>query len=318
MNATVGSCLTATCYANSDCTAGPDTCGGSVQGSCRCGRSSDCGGGACNGRVAGTCTTPTCYLNSDCSHGLGCTGNPQEGTCQANACSSNAQCHGTEQCIGGTCNGCFQSSDCPGSTSQCVGGTPPGTCTGTRTNFPFECIQGPLNPQEAALEFLFFDLSACVSPDNSPPPGPPMPVVSYYPETFTADFTSSCPAGTHVGWRQVQWQATIPSTASIVFAGQTADPAADGGLPNYTGVQSVQLADATTTTPNLPTGWSAALIDVASTDGGSAPGAFNNANPVVTSKGDLRLTITLNPTTNKSQAPTLIQWQVISDCPPSE
>jgi hypothetical protein len=34
---------------------------------------------------------------------------------------------------------------------------------------------GPLTPQEAALEFLFFDLSACVSSESQPPPPPPLP-----------------------------------------------------------------------------------------------------------------------------------------------
>jgi hypothetical protein len=34
---------------------------------------------------------------------------------------------------------------------------------------------GALTPQEAALEFLFFDLSACVSNESQAPPPPPLP-----------------------------------------------------------------------------------------------------------------------------------------------
>jgi hypothetical protein len=41
-------------------------------------------------------------------------------------------------------------------------------------NIPGDCKGGALTAQQAALEFLFFDLSACVAPDNQmPPPVPP-------------------------------------------------------------------------------------------------------------------------------------------------
>ncbi len=168
-----------------------------------------------------------------------------------------------------------------------------------------------MNVQESALEFMLLDLSACVSPDNAAPPPPPMPVTVYNPVTFSVPFTSSCPSGTHIRWTELDWQATIPATASIVFKGQTA------ATTNFSSAQVVQIADATTTTPGLPAGWNAALIDVSPVDAGVA-GAFNTASPAVQSNTDFQLTITLNPTTDQSQAPTLIQWQVKSDCPPSE
>jgi hypothetical protein len=40
---------------------------------------------------------------------------------------------------------------------------------------PGACKATDLSPQEKALEFLFFDLAACVSDDSKPPPIPPPP-----------------------------------------------------------------------------------------------------------------------------------------------
>jgi hypothetical protein len=49
-----------------------------------------------------------------------------------------------------------------------AGGTPTG-------NVPGSCTATTLSAQLKALEFLFFDLSACVSDDKMSPPGPPQP-----------------------------------------------------------------------------------------------------------------------------------------------
>jgi hypothetical protein len=40
-------------------------------------------------------------------------------------------------------------------------------------NVPGDCMAGDLSAQQKALEFLFFDLAACVTDDKQPPPGPP-------------------------------------------------------------------------------------------------------------------------------------------------
>jgi hypothetical protein len=40
--------------------------------------------------------------------------------------------------------------------------------------FPGGCVAGDLTAQEKALEFLFFDLSSCVSDETKPPPPPPV------------------------------------------------------------------------------------------------------------------------------------------------
>ena len=38
--------------------------------------------------------------------------------------------------------------------------------------FPGSCMPGPMTPQEMALEFMFFDLSACIQNDEQPPDPP--------------------------------------------------------------------------------------------------------------------------------------------------
>jgi hypothetical protein len=42
-------------------------------------------------------------------------------------------------------------------------------------NIPAGCDGAPMTAQQKALEYLFFDLSACVSTDDTPPPPPPPP-----------------------------------------------------------------------------------------------------------------------------------------------
>jgi hypothetical protein len=51
-----------------------------------------------------------------------------------------------------------------------------GSLLSTVPSIPDGCTGRGLSPQQKALEFLFFDLSACVTNDNSPPPPPPPPI----------------------------------------------------------------------------------------------------------------------------------------------
>jgi hypothetical protein len=209
-----------------------------------------------------------------------------------------------------------------------------------------ECKQGPLSPEEDALEFTLLDLSACISPDALPPP---IPLASgsgaaasgsvaliYQSATFTEDFTSSCPQGTRAVWRTLDWQASIPDTASIDFSAQTDVIPADGGSPQYSAMP-VLLGTATATTACTcgfcpgPSGGDAgtdAGVDAGSDAGSTCTppayidtgttGAFNMANPPIISRDALRLTVTLYPTSDGRAAPTLMGWQVKADCLPSE
>lgn len=45
---------------------------------------------------------------------------------------------------------------------------------GAGASFPSECTSAPLTPQEKILEFLLFDLAACVQTDDTPPAPPPV------------------------------------------------------------------------------------------------------------------------------------------------
>lgn len=66
-----------------------------------------------------------------------------------------------------------------------------GTVTGgdnsdPKNPFPTECGATPMSPQAKALEFLFFDLSSCISPPDQtpvPPPPPPVPATNPPPPT---------------------------------------------------------------------------------------------------------------------------------------
>ncbi|MGH7434616.1 MAG: hypothetical protein ACRENE_03000, partial [Polyangiaceae bacterium] len=40
-------------------------------------------------------------------------------------------------------------------------------------DIPGSCPTSGLSAQQKALEYMFFDLAACVSPPNAPPPMPP-------------------------------------------------------------------------------------------------------------------------------------------------
>ena len=55
------------------------------------------------------------------------------------------------------------------------GAVTPADYTGASETVPDGCTNAALTPQEAALEFMLFDLSSCVVPDSQPPPPPPPP-----------------------------------------------------------------------------------------------------------------------------------------------
>ncbi|MGA7123660.1 MAG: hypothetical protein WBY94_26385 [Polyangiaceae bacterium] len=318
----MGTCAPAPCATSDDCRESGSTCVGAAPSTCSaqpCKSDSDCDSNICNGGAcactgddpqqcsSGVCTGGACVPSSEacardeqCGSTEACAGGAA-GTCMK-TCATDGDCRG-EFCVGGSCQGCRAETDCP--SRACKGGAP-STCSASSNLFPLACAQSILSPQEAALEFLLLDLTSCGSRSVNPIASPVAAPTVYEPATFTEDFGSTCPAGTRPIWRELDWQASIPDTASVVFAAQSADPSADGGPPDYGSTMPVELATATTSTA-LP-GFDVALVDTGTT------GAFNLAIPAVVSRSNLRLTVTMNPTSDSARAPTLIQWQVKADC----
>jgi hypothetical protein len=158
---------------------------------------------------------------------------------------------------------------------------------------------------------MFFDLTSCVTPDSALPPAPPL-ATKYPPATFTVDFeATACPPQTLPIWREFDWQAQIPMGASIVFSAQSG-PTASTLLP--TAPLLLYKATVPTDTGPMMSNFDVALIDA----GPKGSGAFNVAMPPVVSGSLLRVTITLNPTPDSDQTPTLNQWRVQYDCGASE
>jgi hypothetical protein len=151
-------------------------------------------------------------------------------------------------------------------------------------SFPSECPAGGLTPQEKAAEFLIFNLGACLTP-------PPPPKLVYFPATFTRDYQGVCPAGKVVVWRFFDWETVTPADSNIVFKAQeaTTQPGLAGAMPVVT----------------LGTASGAPITTWTGTDVSTL---------ITPSLSYLRVTITLNPSSDGTQAPTLTAWRQQFDC----
>ena len=167
----------------------------------------------------------------------------------------------------------------------------------------------PLSDQEKALEFMFFDLTACVTPDQGNP-SPPPPKLD--PQTFALDFKAVCSAGALPKWREFDFQLGFPNPvngSSVSFAAQTGP--IGGTAADYIPATPLPLVTRNTNTA-LPS-FDAVLLDTS--PGGS--GKFTIANPPVASDFMLRIWVTMTPTADQLSSPTLLNWKVVYDCPPT-
>jgi len=329
-------CNASSCANDAQCSTGV-LCNNAKCTSVACGSKADCGTSTSNVCSTAFCTTNACSSNADCGSGGTCGGgicqtgddcvSPAgcgtdelcsgyaQGSCQK-ACTKNADC-APDLCVGGKCGGCTNSTQCNDSAypASCAGipSGKYGKCSVyTAGQFPAACRQGQLSPQEKALEFMFFDLTACLSPDDLPPVDPAV-VPGYEAATFVQDYTADCSDGTKPVWREFDWQALIPDSASIVITAQSGDT-----IATLSPAVPLKLATATTDT-NVGSGgtlFDYALIDAGKGNGGSGP--FDSASPPTPSRNLLRLAITLNPTGDNIAAPTLRKWKVQYDCVPAE
>jgi len=162
---------------------------------------------------------------------------------------------------------------------------------GPTTTFPNECNTTPMDSQEKVLEFLLFDLASCGV--TLPPLVPPYP----NPATLIRDYQGVCPSGQSVVWRFFDWETVTPSDSNITFAAATADTESD--LATASPVVSLGEASGPPITDWVGTDVSGAL----------AP---------TPSQAWLRVTITLNPSSDHYSAPTLTAWRQNYDCVDSQ
>jgi hypothetical protein len=174
----------------------------------------------------------------------------------------------------------------------------------TASVFPSSCALGfSLTPEEIALEYQFFQLTACLGTSAVPPAPPPVSA------TFTRDFQAVCEAGSCPVWQAFEWQSTIPAGTSIAFRAATSD--AESSLPASpppVAPVTVPIADATTTV--LAPNWDTDPNTVAWHLANEPPGPAQN------SEAWLRVYMTLNP--GGSDSPILWGWQQLYDCNPCQ
>ena len=181
-------------------------------------------------------------------------------------------------------------------------------------DFPGSCVTDGigLSPEEMALEYQLFQLTACAlggaPPPASPPPPPPLMAA-----TFTRDFHGVCLPGYRVVWQAFNWDADLPPGTTIAYFAATASDGPDGGEPDLPAMVSlppatVPIGIATMTTLAPSWGTDAHTVDWHLQN--EPPG------PAQQSQDWLRVYMVLEPTA--TTAPTLYDWQQLYDCVPDQ
>ncbi len=123
----------------------------------------------------------------------------------------------------------------------------------------------------------------------------------FAPAVFTREYVAECPTGYHPNWGLFNYHLTTPGDSSLSFSAQTADD-----LDDLDAATVVSLGTSTNTVVK-PAG--PEYINVG-TKLELASQSRHHAN--------LRITVTLTPTTDFLQAPTLHDWEQLYTCEPSE
>ncbi|MCB9580473.1 MAG: VWA domain-containing protein, partial [Polyangiaceae bacterium] len=123
---------------------------------------------------------------------------------------------------------------------------------------------------------------------------------------YTQIYEANCPVGTKPQWGYFAYDSTDPGDSNIVFRARTAD--LQTGLASATFVPLVTAQSAPTDTQVCPmSGPSPCPVDLYIKMG--TPDAKRRW---------LELEVTLNPTSNKLNSPTLNDWNITYSCPPGE
>jgi hypothetical protein len=173
------------------------------------------------------------------------------------------------------------------------GGIPDLTMT-----FPLSCVANlPLSSEERALEYQFFQLTACAIGGAPPPPPPPPPVV-FASTVVSRDYVATCHTGFKPVWQFFYWQSKNPTAVTQVqFRAATAS-----------------IGAATTTIPAGPLPAPQWGSDALTVDQELV------AQAAKTSSAYLRVFMTFVPdnTVSPSQSPSLTAWNQTYDCVPNE
>jgi hypothetical protein len=128
------------------------------------------------------------------------------------------------------------------------------------------------------------------------------PPLLFEDQTYSRVYDAVCPMGTQPKWRFFEWQATIPTGTSIEFFAQTRDKAGDSWTP------STPLLVATATASSAANQWLR----------GAAPTGHLFTNQGIGNLYQLQVTMVFHPNSERSLAPTLLNWRQIYDCLPGE
>ena len=194
---------------------------------------------------------------------------------------------------------------CPAASGQppvvCALDAPPATTK--------HCTQSPTNSCSANGAACAMSSQCCAYPASVCAQNvcTPATTYSYSPTSFTQDYTASCPSGTRPSWVDVGVEAQTPSGggtySSVKMTAQVA-----GAMGNFSPSTPVNVGTLAGPPVNQAANWN--NFDLT--------GPLAMIGPIADLQPRIRITFTLQPSTDTAAAPTLVNWRVRFDCSASE